>query len=161
MKQLILWKRGDRPSGLFALVDDEDFDFLEQFKWWAKFKSNTIYVETRIEGKLIKLHSLLLNNPAGSAFVVDHINHNGLDNQRHNLRLATHAQNMANSQSNTNTSGFRGVMWRKDTKKWAAGLCCKGVKYHLGYFETKEAAARAYNVAAIAHFGEFAKLNEF
>ena len=158
MKQITLWKRGDRPSGLFALVDDKNYEWLNKFNWWAKRKSNTIYAETRVEGKLVKMHNLILPN-TNILLEVDHKNNNGLDNQENNLRLGTHSQNMANSKSTTNTSGYRGVM-KRENGKYVAVISCKGVDQYLGDFTDSILAAKAYNKTAIALFGEFAKLNE-
>ena len=91
---------------------------------------------------------------------IDHINGVRFDNRLSNLRVATSRQNKQNrrTQSN-NTSGYCGVHWYKQTKKWQAYIDIDGKRKHLGYFKVLEEAARAYNEAALKHFGEFAKLN--
>jgi len=104
------------------------------------------------------MHRLILNPPAG--ITIDHINGNGLDNRRENLRLAGRGQNQCNrgKQSN-NTSGFKGVTWHKNLNKWEAGISISGKRYHVGFYKTPEAAARAYDDAAKKYHGEFARLN--
>jgi AP2 domain len=88
----------------------------------------------------------------------DHVNRNGLDNRRENLRPATPSQQGANrDRYSNNTSGYKGV--RQERGKWRARICLRGKLDHLGYFEVKEDAARAYNKAALEYFGEFAVLN--
>jgi hypothetical protein len=92
--------------------------------------------------------------------LVDHRNRNGLDNQRHNLRVATHTQNRVNSGPRSdNRSGFKGVSFCKARNKWQAGLNSKRKYKFLGYFVSPEEAARAYDAAAKSLWGEFAFLN--
>jgi AP2 domain len=161
MKQIQLWKKDDRLSNLFALVDDEDFEYLNKFYWRACKRPTTVHAVTNIEGKHIYMHNLILinNNPQ---LTPDHINNNGLDNQRENLRLATRTQQIANRRINRNNiSRFKGISWDRKKNSWVARLMCKGVYKFLGYFNTKEEAAHAYNKAAFEAFGGFAKLNEF
>jgi len=92
---------------------------------------------------------------------IDHGNRNKLDNRRSNLRRATQSQNGANSflRSN-NKSGFRGVSWYEQTKQWHAQITVEGRVKHLIYSPDKFEAARAYNQAALHHFGKFARLNK-
>jgi len=88
---------------------------------------------------------------------IDHINGNRADNRICNLRLANQSQNIANSKlSKANTSGCKGVTWRKDTQKWSAGLMLNYKHIALGSFKTKEEAAEAYKKGAMQHFGEYA-----
>ncbi len=102
------------------------------------------------------MHRIIMNAPVGKQ--VDHINHNGLDNRKENLRLATPAQNQANQKlSKANTSGFKGVSFDKKKKKWAAYIGKQS--RNLGRFLDIRDAARAYNDAAKLAYGEFAKLN--
>lgn len=148
-----------------ALVDDKDFDFLNQFKWSYVAMARG-YAERRLPrtiknkpGKLVRMHTFLLNPPNG--FMVDHINLNGLDNRRENLRLCTKAQNMMNRDKTIrNQTGFKGVIWDSFCGLYKAQLK-KGIKnYNLGRFKTAKEAARAYNEGAIKYHGRFARLNK-
>lgn len=148
-------------QGKIALVEDEDFDRVNQFKWRAWHHRNTWYAVAdlpRVNGKSkrLYLHSFVL---PGSP-EVDHRNRDGLNCQRSNLRPATHAQNRANQGKRKNCSSiFKGVGWRKDLGCWRAYIG-KGYRYqHLGHFALEENAARAYDAAAKVSFGEFACLN--
>jgi hypothetical protein len=139
--------------GLWAMVDDADYDFLMQWKWYAVEASPGKFYAARWGGeKRVFMHQVLVPNVPE----VDHRNSNGLDNQRHNLRPATHQQNISGQQKRrTNTSGFKGVSWHAKDKRWRARICRVG----LGNFKTPEEAARAYDRAALEKFGEFARLN--
>jgi len=91
---------------------------------------------------------------------IDHINGKTDDNRWSNLRICTQSQNKANSgKHKNNTSGYKGVCWRKDNKKWTAGICHEGKRFHLGFFDDKEDAAMAYNKAAVELHGEFYHTN--
>lgn len=144
----------------FAIVDAADFDWLNQWKWYADEHRRTFYAARNspsANGKhdTIKIHQLLAGKGA------DHIDGNGLNNTRANLRLATTSQNGCNrgAQAN-NKSGYKGVAWHKQRKKWRANIRVGGKQVHLGYFATPEEAALVYNKAAREYFGEFARLNE-
>jgi hypothetical protein len=148
-------------QGQVALVDDADFDWLNQWRWYAVWERKTYYAARmeQVDGKrrVIKMHRALLGvtNPK---IKIDHKNNCGLDNQRHNLRKATHAQNLRNStRYKNNASGFRGVYEHKRNLKnnWQASIQGK----HIGYFATAIEAARAYDTSARRIFGEFAALN--
>jgi hypothetical protein len=147
-------------QGKFAIVDNEDYEYLNQFKWYAYKHRNTFYAKY----KSIRMHRLILNIPQG--LYVDHINHNGLDNRKENLRICTNQQNLHNSlKSYNNKSGFKGVfpLIIKHKSKiyyyWRVEISCNNKKYYLGTYKTKEIAALAYNEAAIKFHGEFACLN--
>jgi len=156
MKTIVLTR------GKVALVDDWNFEYLNQWLWQARREENTWYAyrsERLPNGKKISvgMHRVILGNPAAH---VDHRNGDGLDNQEHNLRQATKAQNGMNRgpQSN-NTSGFKGASRNKKGQNWGARIKRFGKYELLGYYDTKEEAARAYDAAAREAFGEFAWLN--
>ena len=93
---------------------------------------------------------------------VDHINGDGLDNRRSNLRLCTRRQNSMNQKKQKNcTSKYKGVSWSKRRKKWAAAITLYGKYKSLGFFDDEEEAAQAYRVAARKYFGEFALKDEY
>ena len=156
-------KKIELTKGKYALVDDEDFDFLNQWKWHWHDDRGGGYAERACresgKSKHIKMHRLLLKIPSG--FEPDHIDGNGLNNQKLNLRIATASQNQINrGKQKNNTSGFKGVYLRRDRKKrWRAQIKFHRIIKHIGYFSSKEEAALAYNKAAVEYFGEFAKLN--
>jgi hypothetical protein len=112
-----------------------------------------------VSGKIVLLHRLILTAPIGT--FVDHRNHDPLDNRRSNLRICSHAKNLANQnvQTRTKSSQFKGVSWAKHVNKWRSLIQVNGVSFHLGLFSDETQAAQAYNQAAIHHFGEFAKPN--
>ena len=104
------------------------------------------------------MHRIILNAPKGT--MVDHINGNGLDNRKENLRLCTTRENNANQKKNrNNSSGYKGVAKASNCSKWRAYIRVDGVQRHLGNHNTPEEAARAYDAAAKKHFGEYAHLN--
>jgi len=146
-------------KGKVALVDADMFDYLNQWSWFYH-KNGYAMRSYRKDGKYRKdrMHRVVVNAPLG--LDVDHINGNKLDNRRENLRIATRSQNNANKrmQSN-NTSGYRGVNWHKQRGKWVAKIQVDRKSIHLGLYEKKEDAARAYNKAAVLYYGEFAQLN--
>ncbi len=96
----------------------------------------------------------------GRGVLVDHINHNGLDNRKSNLRLCTGSQNIINCfLIKSNTSGYKGVSWDKKNKKWLVVIRVNGRKTHIGRYACIKEAAFAYDVEAIKYHGEFANLN--
>jgi hypothetical protein len=146
-------------QGKFAIVDDDDYERVSQFKWCYDKKGYAVRGVT-INGKHTtqSMHRFIMNCPPG--YEVDHKNGNGLDNRKENLRICTKAENVRNNYGRShNTSGYKGVYWHKKAKKWAAQLTTKGKNYHLGLYDNKEDAARAYNKKALELFGEFARIN--
>lgn len=144
------------PHSDFAIVDDSDFEFLNQYTWSLSGNGD---VQAMVEGKMVSMHTLLMGVKNG--YEIDHKNRNKRDNQRINLRFATRQQNSANKvKYSTNTSGFKGVTFEKQTRKFAARITVNYVNKTLGRFNTAIDAARAYNTAASEYFGEYALLNE-
>jgi len=152
-------------QGKVAIVDDEDFDYLNQFKWYANKKYKKYYVVRNvkdIQGKhtLLSMHRFIIGN-TDSKMHTDHINGNTLDNRKENLRICTAAENIRNQkQQINNKSGYKGVHWKKLSNKWYSEIRYKNKSIHLGCFINIMDAARAYNAAAIKYHGEFANINK-
>lgn len=156
MKEIQLTK------GLFAIVDDADYDWLNQWRWYAHKGTRTFYANrrknTRIFTKPTQMHREIMNAP--DDMEVDHIDGNGLNNTRANLRICTHKQNKQNvPKYANNTSGYKGVSIDRKNNKWTARIKANNKYYFLGYFQTPEEAAHAYDEAAKKYFGEFAYTN--
>jgi hypothetical protein len=161
--------------GKFALVDDEDFDYLNQFKWTAqKSTKGDLWYATRSvrkkiihngeiywNTKIVSMHREILGLTFNDTEIMgDHVNNDTLDNQRHNLRKATVTQNMKNRRSKgTKTSKYKGVNQRGVANQWRATIHNGEKIIHLGTFASETDAALAYNLAAIEFHGEFANLN--
>jgi len=144
--------------GLFAIVDAEDYPRLSQYTWFTEGTGQNCYAVRKENGKSIKMHRWIMDAPDN--LVVDHIDHNGLNNRKENLRICTFAENCRNLRSSRcKTSKYKGVHWNKRCKKWAAQISCDNKTYHLGYFTDELSAANAYDNAAQKYHGEFASLN--
>ena len=142
-----------------TLVSPEDAHWLQRRFWSyqdSKVDPHRVYAQSCIDYRSTLLHRAIMGEPKRQ---VDHKNRNSLDNRRHNLRLATGTQNAGNRRVSKNSSGYKGVTWRPDAKKWEASLNAKGGYMYLGRFEDKHNAAEAYNAAAKSYFGEYANLN--
>lgn len=160
--------------GLVALVDEADYELIRPYRWYAVRGTHTFYAQRtwfeshpadgRRHGRkhgvyhTEKMHHLLGKPTPG--IVVDHVDGNGLNNSRANLRFCTRAQNAHNRQiSKGNTSGYTGVSYHQRAGKWQSRINHAGKTQHLGYHATPEAAARAYDAAALRLRGDFAQLN--
>lgn len=151
-------------QGYKALVDDEDYSRCLHPKWVSKIDNKTVYaVRFRwIEKKRYaeRLHRFVLGI-SDPTILVDHIDLNGLNNCKSNLRICTHSQNHANSlkRGGKTTSKFKGVSWMTRDRKWTCRIYVNKKCIHLGDFKDELQAAFVYNQAAYKYFGEFARLN--
>jgi len=143
----------------FAIVDQDDYQKLAGYPWQLyENKSGNLYAVRFDNGRSIKMHRVIMNAPPGK--IVDHRNHEGLDNTKRNLRFATISQNNCNVKRTKNCSSkYKGVCRRKGRNKWHACISYNCKKIHLGYFDNEEDAARAYDEAAKVYHGNFAMLN--
>lgn len=159
----------DNPSilltqGKYALVDVEDYEYLRQWKWYyikEGYAVRSDYSNGR-PAQQIKMHRQIMGEPEGME--VDHENGDKLDNRRLNLRVATRNQNQQNTGiPKNNTSGYKGVSWNTQVKKWKACLQVqingKRKTVYLGHYHNPVEGAKAYNQAALEYFGDFARLN--
>ena len=141
--------------GKYAIVSPQDYDQLNKNKWSVRISDRTFYALRFENGKRIYMHNQIMHPPKG--FVVDHKYHNGLDNSRENLRLATPAQNSFNQRKLSHaTSKYKGVYRNSRTGKWLAAIRYNGRKLHLGCFTSQKQAALAYDRAAKRYHREFA-----
>lgn len=158
MKKIPVWK--NRKLIGYALVDNEDFDYLNQWDWYTERKGYVRRVKY-IDGKFtsILLHREVMKAPKG--MLVDHRKGNRWDNRKSKLRICTNTENVRNSKKKKdNTSGYKGVSWHPASGFWRARVHADGKEY-TSYHRIKKAAARAYNKKAKELFGEFARLNIF
>lgn len=149
------------PGGFFVAVDESDLPNVLAYKWLVKKAPRTFYAYTKLMllGRMTTytMHRLIVDPPPD--LVVDHINGNGLDNRRANLRACTRMQNSWNQRlSSRNTSGYKGVSWNAQHQRWAARLYANKTLVLDEYFDSAETAYKAYCAAAKEHFGEFARL---
>lgn len=149
-----------------ALVDDADYDWLNQWKWFAsKDRSGNFYAvrhssKKKSNGHLIKMSRQILGLKYGDKRQADHRDHNTLDNRQGNIRICTSQQNRFNQKPHRNTtSQFKGVTWDRQTGKWLTAIYINKKRNHIGRFILEEVAALAYDMIAIQEFGEFAYLN--
>lgn len=157
---------GKKARGRVAFIDEEDWELVSRHRWQLHempqrlgLRTNGPYAKTHTyqDGRRVGLamHVLIMGQVG-----VDHIDGNGLNNRRSNLRPATISQNGANRRKQAGTSSvFKGVCWNKRRKKWSATIRYDGKTRSLGYFVNEEDAARAYDAAALATWGEYARPN--
>lgn len=155
--------KGQNGKGLFALVDDADYEFLSQRKWHARTGKYTTYAQSYTSRKAVggrrtlSMHRVILDAPENMD--VDHVNGNGLDNRRENIRLATDQQNNWNSGiKKHSTNKYKGIY--KHGHNWKAEIRVSGKHIPLGHFPTQFEAANAYNEAAKKFHGEFYHFND-
>lgn len=146
------------------MVSDDDYELVSQYRWHPhkNHRGRTFYGHTnvKVDGKqtTVQMHRLIMGFPD---YQVDHQNGNGLDCQRHNLRKANDSQNKANKAKPRGqySSVWKGVTWHKRAGKWQAKLQANGKQNYLGLFSDEVEAAKAYDRAAVAAFGEFSCTN--
>lgn len=151
-------------QGKFAQVDDEDFDYLNQWKWHVVKSDKNEYASRQIRvcknrQISVKMHRNILNL-TDSKLVVDHKDNNGLNNQKSNIRICSNDENIRNRRKKKDSaSQYLGVYYHKRIKKWQTSIQHNNVKIHLGYFENENDAAKCYDENALKYHGEFANLN--
>ena len=141
--------------GLFATVDAADYEELSKYKWYAMGKNGNIYAARRKGGRIVFMRREIMRPPKG--YVVDHIDHSGLNNRWSNLRVCTDEQNQANKKPRPGSSKFVGV--HRCGKKWKAGIVWRGEYFYLGMFADETEAARARDRKAVEIHGRFVYLN--
>ena len=157
------FRRIPLTQGKYAIVDQHDFERLNKHKWHVCKSANTFYARRTIytdkKRISIMMHREVIHPPEN--LLVDHINHNGLDNRKANLRLATCEQNSYNRIRfrKSKSSKYKGVRWNKQIKKWAVIICFNKKSKFIGYFKDEKQAAKEYDKAALKYHGEFASLN--
>jgi hypothetical protein len=147
-------------QGKFAKIDNEDYDLIKNHKWcYNKGYAKTAITLSNGKQKLLSMHRVILGL-TDSKIQCDHINHDGLDNTKKNLRPCTHQQSHMNKSSAKNSSSkYLGVSWHKNKDKWQSSIMFNNKQIHIGIFHNEEEAAKAYNNKAKELFGEFANLN--
>jgi hypothetical protein len=145
-------------QGMFSLIDADCVDLVSGYNWHLLRTANKLYAATHARDgsrKILLMHRVIVDADCPE---VDHIDGNGLNNGRRNLREATRKENAANQLiSARNTSGFKGVSWHKAKGKWRATIKVGDKHKHLGFFQTKDEAAACYWSAAQEAYGEFAR----
>lgn len=146
------------PDGRFALCDMEDLHYLTRFRWTVGSPaSGQHYPVTQIGNVKVPMHRLVVGY-VGKLKQVDHINRNGFDNRKSNLRICSLSENLKNRDAKRGRSRFKGV-WPTESGRWRAHIKVEGRRISLGTFDTEEQAAAAYDTAAKEHHGKFAATN--
>jgi len=144
-------------KGKIAIVDLKDYEWLNQFKWYATCSDGRYYAYRRFNKRSMSMHRYIMNAPKDK--VVDHKDGNGLNNRRSNLRICAIRENVRNCRGRYKTSKYKGVHWNKKAGKWVSSITEKGRYKFLGHFNNEADAAKVYDKAAKRSFGEFAYLN--
>lgn len=157
-----MMKKIKLTQGKYAEVDDEDFEWLSQWKWYARNNKNTWYAVRNIckngKRKILYMHRVIMNCPKNKQ--IDHINHNGLDNRKINLRICTQSKNVMNSRKQKNTSSrYKGVNYHFILNKWRSTIQINRKYKHLGYYKDEIISAKIYDYKAKELFGEYSYLN--
>lgn len=153
-------------QGQYAIVDAEDYEWLSTYTWWAQYDPSidNYYVRTQVkraskDWPCIPMHRMIMGLEQGDSRVVDHVNRNTLDNRRSNLRIATRWENALNKGiTSRNTSGYKGVQWRKARSRWIALIRVNGKLINLGSRKCKEEAYKLYCEASKKYHGEFGSI---
>lgn len=156
MKQIKL------TQGQYALVDDEDYEDLNKQNWCVAYTNvyRAVGYSKRVNGERTTIHMSRVIMNAKKGEMVDHRNHNTLDNRKNNLRICTNSQNQMNSLPQENgASKYKGVHWRKNRKHWMARIMVSGKEMYIGSFDNEISACHAYDEKAKELFGKFAYLN--
>lgn len=146
-------------QGKFVLVDDQDYRVLNKYRWYPIQGGDTFYAirnSSMIKGKKtsIRMHREIMNPPFN--LEIDHIDGNGLNNQRKNLRIVNSSQNQHNSKKpKHNTSGYKGISWNKEKKKFTAQIVINGKQIYLGSFSDIKKAHEAYKLMGLRLFKEY------
>jgi hypothetical protein len=149
-------------QGKTTIIDDCDFNIVSSLRWFAFKSGNTFYAHANTRNENgerigVSMHRLIMNAP--KLMLVDHINMNGLDNRRVNMRVCSRSQNSQNRIKTRGVSRFKGVTWHKPSKRWTSYIEFHTKKIFVGMFSDEYDAALAYDAAAKIYFGEFARLN--
>ena len=159
MKEIHLGGKYGSVIGNYALVDDDDFEWLNQWKWTAKLGTRTKYAIRSSGNKEVFMHRQILGL-IDRAIFCDHIDGNGLNNQQQNIRQCTRYENNRNRSSAIGHSSiYKGVSWYPRYSKWLASIRHNNKLINLGYFAVENEAAMAYNEASVKYHGAFGKLN--
>lgn len=149
-------------NGEFALVDDSDFDWLSKYTWHRETRELCKYAtRNRLKGETAFskfMHRLIMDAPPKTR--IDHINGNGLDNRRSNLRFCDHSQNLCNRRLNKNSAtGLKGVHFNQNLRKWTVSICKNNHQFRVGTYSTSHDAMIAYDAAATVLHKQFARTN--
>jgi hypothetical protein len=146
--------------GYETIVDDEDYDMLSKINWFSNIDgSGYVSVRSHNGGNLITMPRFIMGI-TDKSLCIDHINRNPLDNRKCNFRVCSYEDNKRNRKiSIKNKSGYYGVNFYKRTNRWVSKICVGGKRKHLGYFDSKEDAAMAYDRECVKNRGKFAVLN--